>query len=361
MSHRIPRWKKAAFAGTTIVALLAPLYAIAEVGYRRLHGIPVMLLSPTTPADPHTLARDDTSAMDFDSVYYYEIFRESANPILFYEPRPNFSRGAVQINSHGFRDREFPLEKPPGTTRIAVLGDSVIWGHGIRLEDTFAKQLERLLAERAVGRFEVLNFGVSGYSLQQEVEQFLVRARMFDPDIVILGTSVNDLQYSSVEGDFFQRQHCGIFEKSYLKGALMASSSYLLTRYFGVPPRYLERIVEVQFHLERAQRAAPHVHWMMLMFPLLESFSNYQLQWYHDALLDPARQLGFVVRDLRSDFARFPEPALGIDHIHPNRLGNRVAAHAALDTLLRSGWVRLAPRPGPAGAHLAPAVPAPAS
>jgi lysophospholipase L1-like esterase len=335
----LPRWKKLAFACATIVVILVPLYAIGEVSYRRIHGIPVLLRTPEPEPERAALAPGDTRAMDFDSVYYYEIFRESDDPVLFYEPRPGFARGAVRINSQGFRDREFTLEKPAGTIRIAVLGDSVVWGHGIRIEDTFPKQLEELLAERAVGRYEVLNFGVSGYSLQQEVEQFLVRARRFHPDIVILGTSVNDLQYSSVEGDYFQRQNSGIFERSYLKGALATSASYLLTRYFGVPPRYLERIVEVQYHLERAKSADPDVRWMVLMFPLLENFSHYELQWYHDAILDPARRLGFVVHDLRPDFARFPEASLGIDHIHPNRLGNHVAAEAALDTLFQSGWV----------------------
>ncbi len=343
MRRALPRWKKLLFASATIVVLLGPLYTLAEVGYRRYHGIPVLLRSREPGPAPTALAPGDTRAMDFSSVYYYEIFRESDNPVLLYEPRPRFSRGAVRINSHGFRDREFTLAKPPGTTRIAVLGDSVVWGHGIRIEDTFPKQLEALLAERAVGTWEVLNFGVSGYSLQQEVEQFLEHARKFDPDIVILGTSVNDLHYSSVEGDYFQSAHSGIFEKSYLRSALTTSASYLMTRYFGVPPRYLERVVEVQYHLEQAQAAAPSVRWMVLMFPLLENFEHYELQWYHDAVLDPARRLGFVVRDLRSDFSRFPEAALGVDRMHPNRLGNRVAAHAALDTLLRSGWVELRP------------------
>lgn len=337
-------WRKAAFSAVALVATLLPAYIAGEVGYRSLHGIPVLPVRHGIDPDRRALSGQDTSAMDFGSVYYYEIFRESANPVLFYEPRPGFARGAVRINSHGFRDREFTPAKPSGTMRIVVLGDSVIWGHGIVVEDTFAKQLESLLAEHFVGRFEVLNFGVSGYSLQQEIELFFERARHFDPDIVILGTSVNDLQYSSLEGDFFRGQASGILQKSYLADALAASTSYLLTRYLDVPPRYLERVVDVEFHLARAKRAAPHVGWMVLMFPLLENFQNYDLQWYHDAVIHPARELGFVVRDLRYDFQRFPEAELGIDHIHPSRFGNQIAAYAALDTLRSSGLLRVVPR-----------------
>jgi hypothetical protein len=48
-----------------------------------------------------------------------------------------------QINSYGLRDREFPLEKPPNTYRILMLGDSYTFGIGSNLEDTFSKRLEK--------------------------------------------------------------------------------------------------------------------------------------------------------------------------------------------------------------------------
>ena len=342
--QKVSGFKKPALAfATLLVVILSAMatYLLAEAYYRYRHGIPVLVLSPAVDTDPRTLSPEDTSVMDFNLGYYYEIFRRSANPILFYEPRPGFSKGAVQINSHGFRDREFPLDPPPGTTRIVVLGDSVIWGHRIALEDTFAKQLEVLLAERAEGRFEVLNFGVSGYSLQQEIEVFIARAKDFHPGIVIVGTSVNDLEYSSVEGDFFQQQSAGMLERSYLLEAAKTGTSYLLTRYIDVPPRYLEQIVDVEANLKRGKEAAPDIHWMMLMFPLLENLNNYALVWDHDELLEPARRLGFVVHDLLPDFRPFPGPSLGVDHIHPNRFGNGIAAQAALDTLVGAGWVRL--------------------
>ena len=72
----------------------------------------------------------------------------------------------VKINSHGLRDYEYPLTKPPGTYRIIMLGDSTTFGWGVRLEDTAAKILERKLNEaRSAGykRFEVINAGVGNY------------------------------------------------------------------------------------------------------------------------------------------------------------------------------------------------------
>jgi hypothetical protein len=68
----------------------------------------------------------------------------------------------VEINSHGYRDRERTVAKPANTVRIAVLGDSFVEARQVAFEDTFGAVLERLLNgdRRFAGRtVEVLNFG----------------------------------------------------------------------------------------------------------------------------------------------------------------------------------------------------------
>src|SRR5207342_2150916 len=54
-------------------------------------------------------------------------------------------RALVEINSDGMRDREYPLQKPAGTVRIAVLGDSFAEAMQVSLEDSFPKLLEKSL------------------------------------------------------------------------------------------------------------------------------------------------------------------------------------------------------------------------
>jgi lysophospholipase L1-like esterase len=342
MQHKprgLPTWKKIGFSILICVSAALLLYLPCELTYRTVHRIPLRLFNRSLPEDPRTLSDSDASAMDFNSVHYYEIFRPSANPILYYEPKPGFSKGAVQINTHGFRDHEYSLKKPTGTTRIVVLGDSIIWGHRLVLSETFAKQLEALLNERLDGHYEVLNFGVSGYSLQQEVEQYISKARQFDPDLAILGLCINDYLYSSIEGDFFAAQNGGLFSKSYLFNDLIVKVNYLLHHQFGVPQRYLEHIVDVRGQLERLQEASPNIPWLVLMFPQLQNVENYQAQREHQILTQPARDLGFQVRDLLGDYRKFSRQPLGVDHIHPNRLGNKIAAEAAYDALVRSGII----------------------
>src|SRR5262245_19292994 len=72
----------------------------------------------------------------------------------------------VKINSHGYRDRERAVSKPPGVYRIAVMGDSYTEARQVDLDKTFTYLSEEELNQRDCfgGRkVEVLNFGALGY------------------------------------------------------------------------------------------------------------------------------------------------------------------------------------------------------
>ncbi|MBI3565244.1 MAG: SGNH/GDSL hydrolase family protein, partial [Elusimicrobia bacterium] len=98
-------------------------------------------------------------------------------------------RAPVRINSDGFRDRERTREKPAGTFRALVLGDSFTEAVQVPLEDTFEQRAERALAACPAlkGRpVEVLNWGVRGYGTVEELELLKLRAESFSPDVVVL-------------------------------------------------------------------------------------------------------------------------------------------------------------------------------
>lgn len=86
----------------------------------------------------------------------------------------------IRVNQHGMRQREIALEKPAGVQRIAVLGDSFVWGIGVPDEERLTERLEELLPAT-----EVLNFGVSGYGPVQ-YQLMLDRVAAFAPDVVVL-------------------------------------------------------------------------------------------------------------------------------------------------------------------------------
>jgi lysophospholipase L1-like esterase len=125
------------------------------------------------------------------------LVRQSDHPELIYELKPNLDcvyRGArFQTNSHGFRDREWTIDKPAGSLRIACVGDSLLVAPWVEVDAGYARVLERLLDGEA-RRLEVMNFGVPGYNTCQEAALLRDRAASFSPDVVIVGYVGNDDQ-----------------------------------------------------------------------------------------------------------------------------------------------------------------------
>jgi len=112
--------------------------------------------------------------------------------------RPGFRgsdfRKHVEINSHGMRDREFSVKKPPGIFRILVLGDSWTFGAGVETEDSWPKRLEAILNQERGGGFEVVNTGVPGYETFNEAVVYARDRAKFEHDLVVVGLyPVNDV------------------------------------------------------------------------------------------------------------------------------------------------------------------------
>lgn len=124
------------------------------------------------------------------------------DPYRFYRLRPNASaeetfqgrKIRIEINSLGFRDREFHIEKPEGTFRIMAAGDSSTFGLNISLEETYPRQLESLLNEQVPGgpHFEVINAGVLGYSSLFGLVYIERELLDYDPDVLIVSYCAND-------------------------------------------------------------------------------------------------------------------------------------------------------------------------
>lgn len=112
----------------------------------------------------------------------------SDNKKIGFEPVPNFKDN----NNHGFRDKERNINKKSMTKRILVIGDSITFGRGIsNKEDIFTAKLEKLLVSKNYN-VEIINFGVSGYNTQQEIELYKKNGLKFKPDIILLAYCLND-------------------------------------------------------------------------------------------------------------------------------------------------------------------------
>jgi lysophospholipase L1-like esterase len=99
----------------------------------------------------------------------------------------------VKINDSGFRDIDHAGGKLPGAIRILGLGDSFVFGWGIRAEETFLRRLETRLQGRINRPVETINAGVPGWGLNQYY-LYLKRSGVgLSPDLVVVAYFADDL------------------------------------------------------------------------------------------------------------------------------------------------------------------------
>jgi len=128
--------------------------------------------------------------------------RKNMPDVSIWHSSPDY-RVNVRTNSRGVRsDRDIPYQKPEGTFRIVGLGDSFTLGYEVEQEDTFLYQLETNLKDRGFERVEVINLGVSGFGTSEELITLKEEGMKYDPDMVILGYFVNDIQ-NNIMSDLF--------------------------------------------------------------------------------------------------------------------------------------------------------------
>lgn len=107
---------------------------------------------------------------------------------------------AFELEEHGFRERPFE-PKAPGTTRIAIVGDSFTVGHGLPnalayprlLEARLQRTLEHERVEPSVARsVEVLNLGRGNTDLPEIVRSADFALTRLEPDVLVYGYFLND-------------------------------------------------------------------------------------------------------------------------------------------------------------------------
>src|SRR4030095_1666555 len=127
------------------------------------------------------------------------LIKPSMYPGICFELKPGLNTinkmAPFRTNSYGLADQDYSLQKPPGTYRVVVLGDSYTMPAGVKQADAWHTSLENYFNRNSLGRtYEFINFGVSGYNLAQYIATLEYRALKFSPDHVIVGVCLgNDI------------------------------------------------------------------------------------------------------------------------------------------------------------------------
>lgn len=105
------------------------------------------------------------------------------DPELGWTIRPNGSKRGYRTNRHGIRaSREYALQPPPGTLRLAAFGDSFTHASDVPNGETWHRRIEEMDP-----KIEVLNFGVPGFEPGQALLRYRRDGVKFHPHIVLIG------------------------------------------------------------------------------------------------------------------------------------------------------------------------------
>ena len=149
-----------------------------------------------------------------------------------YELVENQKNQFIGINPQGFRDSQsLGLVKPKNEIRVFVLGNSTVFGQGLaKNEETISHHLEKLLQQRISsqvnspekfrpdvfpffkpdrakllplpakihpGEYRVINGGVPGYTMGNDLSQLALKVLPYQPDVIIVLGGYTDLLLSS--------------------------------------------------------------------------------------------------------------------------------------------------------------------
>jgi hypothetical protein len=134
-----------------------------------------------------------------------------------YELIPNlsvvFNKQPLRTDQNGFRGTALSQKRPD--ICIVGLGDSVMFGWGVKEEDTYMAVLGELLKTRyPTIQWSIINTAVPGYNTTMEIETLKEKGLHYTPDLVIINYMVNDLALP-----IFIRKKANYFSlrKSFLK------------------------------------------------------------------------------------------------------------------------------------------------
>ncbi|MEO8358922.1 MAG: SGNH/GDSL hydrolase family protein [Vicinamibacteria bacterium] len=285
------------------------------------------------------------------------VVRTSANPKLGFELRPDSvvkSEVEYRINNDGFRGPSVG-PKRADTKRLAIFGDSIVFGYWVAEKDSFPAQLGAILGPGV----ETLNLGVPGYNLDQEVEHLRTRVDTLQPDAVLFGFCLNDLEgllsfeYGLTQARREARSGPRRFLESFLSVSRFAAwIEYRLTErdaraqfaaarnpmggeLYDASPETLAAHLDASFGALASIVKPRGIKAAVAIFPILGNrFENYPYKALHAQIRAAAEKAGLASVDLLPCFAHYNFRDVRVDVVHPNPMGDRIAAHAAADGLL---------------------------
>lgn len=281
----------------------------------------------------------------------------SKNPKIGHTHKPNSSEKLmgelVKINSYGLRDREYDLKRAPETFRIAVLGDSLTFGWGVKKEHTFEEILEIKLNDKSKENIELINFAAGNYNTEQQVNVFLEKGIQFNPNKVVVFYFLNDAEITPKKSnlEFLGHSYGVTFIWSRLNAILAKYSSGKNSTYKGFySSLYRDNFsgfiaMKAAFKTLRDTCESKGIELQTILLPELHDLKNYPFKSEYDKVKKVLADLGIDYLDLSPYFKNEENPIklwVALDDAHPNATAHKMIADYSLD-FISKGIVEKAP------------------
>ena len=309
-------------------------------------------------------AQADVFRQEFEQNKRAEMGLFSPSPSRIWDLTPGFnghrtdwgSRSwvTITINTQGRRDNEVPFQKPAGTYRIALLGDSVAFGARVEAKNDFATQLEWTLNARTSSlRYKVLNFGVPGYGTWQELSALKDKALAFDPDLVMLAFVMNDLYDNNQAGQMgylstlhmqstakFLREHSAFYRLVREKVLSVEAQSALRDPCAGADPAFCWNTTKQLLDQMVDTTRQRNIQFALVVFPIrsqtLARDPNVESR-YQQVMTNYAHAKSIPTVDLLKAFTENRDDELFVDDYHPTEIGHSIAMIEMLEQLDAQG------------------------
>lgn len=264
------------------------------------------------------------------------------------------------LDAKTLQGNRYESQKPAGTYRIAVLGDSFTFAPFMQPDDAFPARLERFLrmsapTKKQEASVEVINYGVPGYSTSHEVQEAR-KALAEGADFLLLQITLNDPQRKSYQPTGLTgKNEFGPYEQPTGLQSILhywKSLNYFLerihntnthTRYVDYYYRLFEEEASWKGFENSIQKLAKiakkqNKPLVAVVFPLFGVPLNekYPFHPLHQKVHDCLKAAGIPYRDLFSLFEGIPLERVqvipGAD-FHPNEIGHRLAAESIYEWL----------------------------
>lgn len=290
----------------------------------------------------------DKSGVSFSSLGPLKYFYENEKNLTLTDILPwekNKKQVAYSLNEDGLNSLEnYSTNKPGSTFRIVALGDSFTFGQSVTTKYNWPTILESLLNKKLAcdkfKKYEVINLGVRDYDIRYAVEEYKIKGKKYNPDLIIwflkdddfmtineyekpiLNKLIKKMKISLEDPEFFIKN--GISHPVYLMANSEFKNKYGESRILLYQQDYLNNIYE---YFKKS----------LVLFTLGETDSKYK-----KIMIDSTKKhkSTYFIDGFRGLYNQNNNPTLDLPDGHPNNNGHQKIAEYLFNYLIKDGPIK---------------------